>query len=185
MSLTPADIVYLVIFFIVIFPMFVVAYYELLTKVPVVSTFPWVRGRAMKVLRKHIPEDQNVRICEFGSGWGDFALCMARHFPNASIKTLEYSPYPYLICRIKNFFLRRKVSFVREDFFKEDWSKFDILIMYLKPSVMRKVQEKIEKDKLKDFTLMTMSFHLGMLQPDEEYIVDFKLDKIPIYVYKF
>lgn len=187
MSLSIVDQIYLAIFIIIILPLFYVEYYERrYTRISPTSTLPWVRKKVLELLAEELKDKRDVKIAELGAGWGDLSFAVHKKFSfKATITSYELSPYPYLICRLKKLLNRRNVAFTRKDFFKEDLSSYDILVAYLAPWIMKDLQAKIEREEMKNFTLVTMSFRLGDLKPHETHIVDFKIDKIPIYIYRF
>ena len=125
--------------------------YEKITGISPSPLLPWVRARLIKILRQEMDPDKTYQIVDLGAGWGGMTATLAWYFPNTKIQGYEISPWPWILSCFQALPYGRRVRIIRQDFFKADLNKYDVIICYLSPSHMqdlRKTFEKLRKGKV-------------------------------------
>ena len=152
-----------------------VIYFELAARkhqTPAVPTLPKMRKAMIKHLKAELqnsPATQPPAIIEMGSGWGGLALAAAKACPDAQIIGYEIVTLPLVIAKIRAYISRRKnLSFHKADIFTTDIRHADIILTYLTPPLMARLQSKLTNDPLKkNATLISSTFPLPDLHPRE------------------
>ncbi|WP_051206396.1 class I SAM-dependent methyltransferase [Oceanospirillum maris] len=84
------------------------------------------------------------QLIDCGSGWGNLAFKLARHFPEDKIVGFELSRLPWLFSTLAARVMGLKnLYFIRADFLKQDLSTADVLVCYLHPEGMQKLNHKL------------------------------------------
>ena len=75
----------------------------------------------------YIPSDTKT-VTDFGSGWGDLAINIARHRPDIAVTGIELSPVPYAISRMRAVLAAKpNLTLIRADFRKIDREPGDVV----------------------------------------------------------
>jgi trans-aconitate methyltransferase len=82
--------------------------------------------------------DERAIVYELGCGWGALVIALARAFPEAQIRGIEISPFPYWVARFRtrhmqNVFLRRG------NFYDQDLTDAQAVTCYLMTKPMPKL----------------------------------------------
>lgn len=93
----------------------------------------------MRAMCSLIPAGFQGKIYDLGSGFGTLAYFCARQFPQAQVYGFEISPIPYLLSKI--IFRRKNLHFIKKNFYHEDLRQADIVLCYLFPGGMKKLEE--------------------------------------------
>jgi predicted RNA methylase len=134
------------------------------------------------ILQKINTYDKNI-IVDLGSGWGIFALIIAKNNPNKKIIGYELSPFPYYFSiLLKTIFQIKNLEFYRKDFLKEEFSSDVLYYTYLFPKGMENLETKLVQNKQK-LLLLSSTFALPKSKAFSKNILD-DLFKTPIYTYK-
>lgn len=160
------------------------AYFLLVNRgAPNIKTAPAIRKKILELLDKDMAEKSKIleandgaqtpyTIIDPGCGNGNFAIQIAKAFPNARIIGLEISPVAILRCKLnKKLAGIDNVEFIRTDMFEFDYSQADAIIMFQHTYFMERMGQAFN-DKARPGTLITSNkFPLGAgWEPDE--IVD-------------
>jgi len=89
-------------------------------------------------LLKQAALPEHAIIYELGSGWGKIVLALADAFPNAQIRGIELSPFPYWIARLRTR-KRPNVQLLRRNFYDCDLRDADAVTCYLMMKPMPKL----------------------------------------------
>jgi hypothetical protein len=151
-----------------------------LTTAPAIQTdkkhFPLILSK--------LPIGPQTVIADLGCSGGDFLLAVSRLNPKECVG-YELSLFPFLSAKIKASLLGRgRVKILMRDFFKVDWSKFDILYFYLVPSMLQPVKEKLVKEAKAGAMVMVKGKALPDLEYVDKIVLDEKIDYCA-YIYKF
>jgi 16S rRNA A1518/A1519 N6-dimethyltransferase RsmA/KsgA/DIM1 with predicted DNA glycosylase/AP lyase activity len=121
-------------------------------------------------------------IVDLGSGWGIFALVVAKNFPDKKVVGYELSPFPFYFSKLLTFLFQTKnLHFYKKDFLKEDFSSDSFYFTYLYTKGMQKLEEKIIVDNQK-LLLISSTFALHTIKASKKEILD-DIFKTPIYIY--
>ncbi len=97
-------------------------------------------------LLEMIGDHTGKKAVDLGSGDGKILLALARQ----GIEVHGYEVNPLLVIysrfRIKQAGVENKASVYWRDFWREDFSKYDILIIYGIPYMMRRLEKKLENE---------------------------------------
>lgn len=94
-----------------------------------------------------IPDTTGGKIVDLGSGWGSLAYPIANRFPDAQVVGYELSPVPWLYSRLKGVFVRRRnLTLHRRSVFDVDLSDVNVVVLFLHPAAMRKLQPKFDRE---------------------------------------
>lgn len=141
-------------------------------------------AKAYHAMIELIEDSESGPIVDLGSGWGTFILRAAKRFPERQIVGYELSLLPWLTSLVFKRILRLKnLTVYRQDFFKAKFPKAAILVCYLYPEAMKKIEDILLKEKQQVGCLISNNFALPNRQADKTIrINDFY--KSPIYFYK-
>ncbi len=93
----------------------------------------------------YIPSDTKT-VTDFGSGWGDLAIDIARHRPDIAVTGIELSPVPYAISRMRAMLAAKpNLTLIRADFRKMDRDPGDVVVCFLDPRVMGDVGDVLDQ----------------------------------------
>jgi len=103
--------------------------------------------RALEVLEKQIKNlgEERIVFYDLGCGYGRVASAVARDFPGFRVVGVDRSALKNLVSRII-FFKIRNLSFLRKNIFDIDISNADLVYIYLWPTVVEKIREKLERE---------------------------------------
>jgi hypothetical protein len=123
----------------------------LLTGVPSISSRRSERADVIALAHQAITMHAPV-IYDLGCGWGAMLVDCANAFPNARIVGVELSPLPYMISCLRTH-AYKNVSILFGNFYKADIRHADVVICYLMPQVMPRVQTFLDT-QLEDDTIV-------------------------------
>ena len=85
-------------------------------------------------------------VYELGAGGGHFLQAVEKKYPRAKLIGVEYSWWIYLISKM---LLKKKksgIKLIRANMFKTDIKNADLIYVFLIPTMMMKLSEKITKE---------------------------------------
>jgi len=123
-------------------------------------------------------------IVALGSGWGNLAFAIAKHYPNCKVIGYEISPLPFVVSKIVSYFAKlSNLTIKRVDFFRISLDKTSLVVCYLYPGAMVKLKVKFEKELPKSAYVISHTFAIpGWIPTYVAYAQD--LYHTPIYLYK-
>lgn len=124
-------------------------------------------------------------IYELGSGWGNLLIPLGLAYPKRKIVGYELSFFPWLISSII-IKLRglNNVDLYRKNFLSEDLSNSSVVLCYLYPEGMLRIEEKLKAEEGDLRYLISNNFLLPSHKPCKKIqLNDFY--KSPVYLYRF
>jgi len=122
---------------------------------------------------------ENFKFIDIGSGDGRIVLWAAKKGAQRA-HGIEFNPF--LSLTSKGLLLvngvRGKTEIFNKNFFNHDYSKYDVVYMYIFPEHMEKLQDKLFKELPKGAMIITNTFKLRDVEPDQ------KLDRFYVYYVK-
>lgn len=101
--------------------------------------------KARNEIIPYLPRE-SCRVTDFGSGWGDLAISIARARPDIMVTGIELSPIPYAVSRVRARLAQlENLSLVRDDFTKRDHDPGDVVVCFLDPRVMADVGDVLSQ----------------------------------------
>jgi Methyltransferase small domain len=145
---------------------------------------PMPTGRKVKeALLNQLPEFEG-KIMELGAGFGTLAIPLAKKFPQKVVEAYELSPIPYFyILLLKNLFSLPNLKVMRRDFFKASLQEGGLIVCYLYPGAMRRLEKKFTLELPKGSIVISHTFALYDRNPCKTLIVK-DLYNTKIYLYK-
>ncbi len=116
--------------------------------------------------------DKPIRFIDIGSGLGGLTLELARRRPESSFTGIEIAPLPWLLSALRARLVRNDARFVRGDYRKLDFSRYDVIFAYLSPAAMPALWEKAQAEMRPGALLLSYEFLIPQAPPDLSGIPD-------------
>ncbi|HRD55834.1 MAG TPA: SAM-dependent methyltransferase [Parachlamydiaceae bacterium] len=137
-----------------------------------------------KLIKEEVPKKIEGSILELGSGFFPLSYQAANLFKENEVIAYETSLVPYLFSKIYLFaFPLKNLKIIRKDFFKVSFHEGKLLLCYLYPAAMQKLENKFEKELPKEAYIISNTFALPNKKPEKVITTD-DLYKTKIYLYK-
>ncbi len=140
----------------------------------------------IKIISKHKPEA--INFYDLGCGRGTVALAIKKELPQLEVRGIDYNAVRIFFAKLKSFFLRRKVDFKKQDLFKTDLQKADIVYTYLWYDLMPPLEKKLHSELKSGAIVITNTSKFPNLQPVEIVATHKKVPKLSdfetLFVYK-
>lgn len=154
-----------------------------LTVITITVYYSWLLGisptpsspAAKKALLELLPSSIEGKVYELGAGWGGLLKELRDRYPN--VVGFELSPLPWLVCKL------RGLPCVRKDFFQQDLKEAKLIICYLYPGAMKRLQHKFETELQPGTIIISNTFQIPGWQPQEVRELN-DLYKSKIYLYR-
>lgn len=131
-----------------------------------------------------VSDNGPVRIYELGSGWGNVLVALARRYPQHIIVGYELSFVPWLVSIVWVKLLRlNNVRVHRQDFYKAGFSPAKLVLCYLYPQGMVKLQAKLTEEAGSLNYLISHHFALPHYEPIKTLRIK-DIYQAPVYLYK-
>jgi trans-aconitate methyltransferase len=110
----------------------------------------------VKEILNELELKKEANFIDLGSARGAFSIRIKKFFPDYQVYGFDRSLFKIYLSRVRAFFSKQKVVFTRKNIFNVDLSEADIVYIYIWPTTMIKLQEKLEKE-LKPGTIVIAS----------------------------
>jgi len=139
-----------------------------------------------EVLHKVISEinAQEKTVFELGCGRAGFLRSLRKKYPKARLIGVELLSFPYLVAQIQNSLSKSGIEIRKEDIFKTDISKADIIYCYLNVDTMRKLEPKFKTECKKGAQIVSFQFKLPSVKPERTIELDEGKNKVYFYTIK-
>jgi predicted O-methyltransferase YrrM len=124
-------------------------------------------GCTWEGITKLLPQREQLRFIDLGSGLGGTLLYLARHYPNYRFSGIESSPLPFAIS-----WLRLKLTGLHNielrlgSLWTEDLGHYDVVYTFLSPVPMPRIYDKCRAEMSKGAVLISNSFTVPGHPPD-------------------
>lgn len=121
---------------------------------------------------------------DMGSGLGRVLVIGAKEF-GAKVTGLEYS-VPLIFFSKMNLFLHgiKNGKILREDFYKADFSKADVIFIFMAPKAFPKLKDRFNENIKKGTRIVVYSSRPLFWEPDKVESVEGAVGKIYLYIKK-
>lgn len=181
--MTVHNIFIYLLFFIITLSVLSIVFSTLRNGISPMPTSKKVKKCLLQNLPKLVPEDGV--IYELGSGWGSLVFRLADHYPLAEIRALESSPIPFYISLTRSIFNSSpKIKFIRQDIFAVDLQNASLIVCYLYPGAMQRLQEKFKNELAQGTWVISNTFAI----PGKKAIYTYEVNDLyhsKIYVYQY
>lgn len=161
-----------------------VVYWTYRTGISPMPSTPKAKAAILKLIKENVPAKLDGDILELGSGFLTLALPVAKLFPKNNVIAYEKSTIPYLISTlIKYISGSSNLTLLNQDFFKADFNNASLIICYLYPSAMEKLNSKFKQELKASTFIISNTFAIPNRTPYKTIILK-DLYHTKIYLYK-
>lgn len=121
-------------------------------------------GRALATL---LPQQDRFSFIDLGSGCGGLISNLANTHKNGSFYGIEYAPLPFLISQLRSMFSVSASKIIWGDFWKHDFSNYDVVYAYLSPVPMASLWQKVSQEMRPGSFLISNTFIIPDIPPDK------------------
>lgn len=140
--------------------------------------------KAKKAIIDELKHTGTGPVTDTGSGWGTLVTAIALNFPERKVAGYELSPLPWLYSVIrKKIYRLDNLTLYRKNFQKTSFSDTGVIVCYLFPGGMAKLQEKIERENPPVHTVISSTFAFPSVRPEKVLKLN-DIYKTPVYVYR-
>jgi len=177
------DILIQIMFLILLFAFFiffVMQFFNIVFRgfAPFISTRKEVINRIIERLNIN----DNTVIYELGCGRAGFLRAVRKRNTEIKLVGIEYSFFPYIVARIQNNFTKSNLKIIKENIFKADIGKANIIYCFLNRATMEALGKKFDMECKKDTEIVSYQFPLPNKQPEN--VLEVREGKDKVYFYK-
>lgn len=132
--------------------------------------------KARKAIASLLP-DVTGQVYELGAGWGSLLGLLSRY---PAVTAFELSPAPFAVAWL---IASKPVKVVRADFFHQDLSDAGLIVCYLYPGAMGRLQEKFERELKDGCWVISNTFAVPGWTPEKVVVLD-DWYRTKVYLYK-
>lgn len=138
----------------------------------------------VKIIKKH--KSNALNFYDLGCGRGRVVLAIKKEIPNLNVYGIDKNIFRIFSSKLKAFFLKRKINFIRENIFNLNLSEADVIYTYLWYDLMPILEKKLQKELKKGAIVITNTSHFPNWMPKEiintwDNIKDSKFEKLFVY----
>jgi hypothetical protein len=111
--------------------------------------------------------DRPVRLIDIGSGLGGLVLDLNLRHPNSALTGIELAPLPWLVSVLRARMTGSTARFVRGDYERLNFAKFDVVFAYLSPAAMAALWQKAKREMRPATMLISYEFDIPGSEPDK------------------
>ncbi|WP_295625151.1 hypothetical protein [uncultured Nitrosomonas sp.] len=119
-----------------------------------------------------LPKQGQFSFIDIGSGCGGLVSNLANTHKNGLFYGIEYAPLPFLISKLRSMFSTSTSKIVWGDFWKHDFSSYDIVYAYLSPVPMASLWQKVNQEMRPGSFLISNTFIIPDIPPDKSIKLD-------------
>lgn len=123
------------------------------------------------------------KVYDIGCGDGRMVYVAANKY-QAEATGFELSPIVYAIARIRKLFWRSKAHIRFRNFKSQDFSNTDVILCYLLPETLAKLQQKLDKELKKGARVISYAFPIGNWKEKHKIERDASINMAPIWIYE-
>lgn len=129
------------------------------------------------IIQKHNPGAKN--FYDLGCARGTLLLRLKKIFPHLDIYGIDNSALRVFFAKLKSIILRRKIKFQKQDIFKIDLHRADVIYTYLWYDLMPVLEKKLQKELKHGAIVITNTTHFQDWQPIEKVVTYPNVSKTP------
>lgn len=145
--------------------------------------------RATKALFKIISEYKTAKnFYDLGCAHGALACRIKRRFPNLCVYAIDNSFVRILFAKMRAFFFRQDIKFLRKDIFEVNLNEADIIYTYLWYDIMPALEKKLQRELKQGAIVITNTSNFPTWKPVQKIVTYPKVSKTPnfetLFVYQ-
>jgi len=114
--------------------------------------------------------DRPVDVIDIGSGLGGLVLELARRRPDCRVSGIELAPLPWLASSLRARLSGSRARFLRGDYERLDFARFDVVFAYLSPAAMGGLWRKAQAEMRPGSILLSYEFGIAGRAPDRSFV---------------
>jgi SAM-dependent methyltransferase len=122
--------------------------------------------KAWQALTPLLPNTRAFSFIDLGSGLGGVPFYLEPRFPQGRFCGAEIAPAPWVISRLRAWFRRSRVSFMRRDYATLNLADFDVVFVFLSPAAMPGLWQQAQAQMRSGSLFISLSFAVTARQPD-------------------
>lgn len=123
------------------------------------------------------------KVIDIGCGDGRMVYLASKKY-KANATGYELSPIVYGLARIRKLFWGSKAKIVFGNFKNQNLKDVDVVVCYLLPETLARIQEKLDKELRKGAKVVSYAFPIGSWQAHQRVERDPAKNIAPIWVYQ-
>lgn len=139
--------------------------------------------KVWEAVAAELPRGRALEVIDIGSGLGGMVLDLQRRRPESRIQGIELAPLPWLASRLRAQATGSRARFMRGDYEKLDFGRFDAVFAYLSPAAMPALWDKAAREMRPGSLLFSYEFSIAGQQPTR--IVTPYKDGPSLYIWHF
>ena len=139
--------------------------------------------KAVKKMIKMAKIKKGDKVYDIGCGDGRMVHLASKEYGAISVG-LEIAPLVYLLARLRHFLWRSKAKILYRDFKHYDLRDADVVLCYLMPETLSKLQSKLEQDLKKGTRIVSYAFPIGTWKAKQKIERDKTNSLGPIWSYE-
>lgn len=123
---------------------------------------PTPKKKIIQALKLANP-DTGEKFYDFGAGWGRVVALADRKF-ELKAKGFEFSRMMYMLANLYLFLVQADGKIIRRNFLETPLPDKGLIFTYTSPSLMQKLEKKIEKEQPKNLKIVSYQFQFPNLE---------------------
>ncbi len=138
---------------------------------------------AVKKLLELAKIKKGEKVYDIGCGDGRMVYLAAKMY-GADATGFELSPLVYFLARLRKIFWHSKAKIVFGDFRRHNLKDADVIVCYLLPEPLARLQSKLEKELKPDARVVSYAFRIGNWKEKHREAKNPQKNIAPIWVYQ-
>lgn len=177
-------IFYFFLSFLLLFSFFSIVFWSLRNGITPSSTSPKQLKAIFSSFDSILDQSLDGSIIDLGSGFGIVVILLAKKYPHVQIIAYETSFIPYCVSKCLSILFRTKnLKIQRKDFLNENLNEASIILCYLSPKIMDKLEIKFKNELKSGIFIISNTFRIKNMKPIKTLTVK-DLYNTEIYLYK-
>jgi hypothetical protein len=122
--------------------------------------------RVWREVAQLLPTDRPFRFIDIGSGFGGAVMHLSAGHPQGDFTGIEIAPLPWITSVIRAKMQRSKGKFIRGDYTRLNFARYNVVFAYLSPAAMPALWEKAAAEMVPGSLLLSYEFILDEKKPD-------------------
>ena len=149
---------------------------------PFISSFGQIKKEIIAEASDFLSKNPKISVTDLGCGTGCLLIPLAKKFSECKFVGYEYDVLPYLIAKIKTFYLPN-VFIYKRNFFKENLSEYKLALCYITPGIADILADKINKEMPQNALIISEIFEMAKLRKLTELDSFLAFKPLKIFVY--
>lgn len=126
----------------------------------------YLSSRSVNIaLKALLPRHGQFSFVDLGSGCGGLLSSLANVHKNGIFYGIESAPLPCLVSKVRNILCASNCKIFWGDFWKYDFSQYDVVYAYLSPVSMESLWHKVRKEMRPGSLLISNTFIISGVTP--------------------